>query len=454
MLHHQHSMSISTSQQRDTNSKIKWFGATNTAKHLGDRAFDDVEDEDNADDKEENEGDKGEGLPQVPVRNMPPTQPPQHIQSRLKPVVMLSPESDEELSHLDEINVDVLDRDIRIRNYEGRRDKERINKKNPHAGKLPWSTTRFVGVPQVFASKPEHFFSSKRTGHENTCHQSEFTTHARVDRPTNKREKKGVVPPFHVIVVTKSNRSRGHAKRKPATTEKRETKLFFSSGPFTAHRVLVVRLLATLPILLSLLATPVVTCSSGDGVGSQCSCSPGVGVGPGSLPCSSNIRESVSATTLSFPGIRSKGHLSSVNCSNPNPCRVGLITGGLIGPGDWYRDRRTWSYLLCSLVLECVAPTDDSDIESLYPQGVLMTVQTTSDLPGTTPLTPQNTVTIASPEVRSVIKFFLCVIQMLDTQHVPSARNSLLEAENIKVHLHRMPKLHDEDEDLEKKDFG
>nr|CAD7199752.1 unnamed protein product [Timema douglasi] len=71
--------------------KIKWFGATNTAKHLGDRAFDDVEDEDNADDKEENEGDKGEGLPQVPVRNMPPTQPPQHIQSRLKPVVMLSP---------------------------------------------------------------------------------------------------------------------------------------------------------------------------------------------------------------------------------------------------------------------------------------------------------------------------------------------------------------------------
>nr|CAD7461612.1 unnamed protein product [Timema tahoe] len=30
-------------------------------------------------------------------------------------------------------------------------------------------------------------------------------------------------------------------------------------------------------------------------------------------------------------------------------------------------------------------------------QGVLMTVQTTSDLPGTTPLTPQNTVTIASP---------------------------------------------------------
>nr|CAD7199750.1 unnamed protein product [Timema douglasi] len=93
----------------------------------------------------------------------------------------------------------------------------------------------------------------------------------------------------------------------------------------------------------------------------------------------------------------SKGHLSLVNRSNPNLCQVGLITGGLIGPWDWYRDRRTWSYLLRSLVLECVAPTDDSDIESLYPQGVLMTVQTTSDLPGTTPLTPQNTVTIASP---------------------------------------------------------
>nr|CAD7589695.1 unnamed protein product [Timema genevievae] len=61
------------------------------AKHLGDRAFDVAEEEDNADDKKEDEGDKGEGLPQVPVRNMPPTQPPQHIQSRLKPVVMLSP---------------------------------------------------------------------------------------------------------------------------------------------------------------------------------------------------------------------------------------------------------------------------------------------------------------------------------------------------------------------------
>nr|CAD7405145.1 unnamed protein product [Timema cristinae] len=91
MLHHQHSMSISTSQQRDTNSKFKLFCTTNAAKHLGDREFGDAEDEDNADDKEENEGDKGEGLPQVPVRNMPPTQPPQHIQSRLKPVVMLSP---------------------------------------------------------------------------------------------------------------------------------------------------------------------------------------------------------------------------------------------------------------------------------------------------------------------------------------------------------------------------
>nr|CAD7263671.1 unnamed protein product [Timema shepardi] len=44
----------------------------------------------------------------------------------------------------------------------------------------------------------------------------------------------------------------------------------------------------------------------------------------------------------------------------------------------------------------------------------------------------------------------------VDRKHCASrnARYSLLEAETIKVHLHRMPKIHDEDEDLEKKDFG